>query len=74
MKLDMIQKGQSVMVSSINTRPELKNRFNSFGLVKGAIISVVEHSLTKQTMEVRVNNTRLALRFSEAKEIEVQHD
>lgn len=50
---------------------ELKNRFNSFGLVKGAKVYIEGHSLAKKTMEIRINKTHIALRSSEAEKIEV---
>ncbi|MCW8929246.1 MAG: ferrous iron transport protein A [Gammaproteobacteria bacterium] len=71
MKLNELKKGQLATVSEINANRELKNRFNSFGLVKGAIISIDGHSLAKKTMEICINKTHIALRASEAEKIEV---
>lgn len=71
MTLDNLMKGQSATVTRINATRELKNRFNSFGLVKGATVFAEEHSLAKKTMKIRINKTRIALRSSEAKKVEV---
>lgn len=71
MTLDTLLKGEWATVSAINANIELKNRFNSFGLVKGASIYAAEHSLAKKTMEIRINKTRIALRASEAKKVEI---
>jgi ferrous iron transport protein A len=73
MKLNGLKKGQSATVTAINAGRELKNRFSSFGLVKGAIIYIEGLSLAKKTMEIRINKTRIALRSSEAEKIEVVH-
>ncbi len=72
MTLNHLEKGQTAIILAINARPDLKNRLNSFGLIKGASITVEKQSLTRQTLEVRVNNTRLALRTAEAKGIEIE--
>jgi len=71
MTLNNLLKGDSATIMTINAGMELKNRFNSFGLVKGAIVHAEEHSLTKKTMEVRINKTRIALRSSEAEKVEI---
>ncbi len=71
MTLNNLENGQSATITAVNASKELKNRFNSFGLVKGAIIYIEAHSLAKKTMEVRINKTRIALRASEAEKIEV---
>ena len=71
MKLNNLKKGQSATVTEIHANKELKNRLNSFGLIKGATIHTEKYSLAKKTMEVRVNKTCIALRASEAETIEV---
>jgi ferrous iron transport protein A len=58
-------------VTAVYASRELKNRFSSFGLVKGVIIHIEGYSLAKKTMEIRINKTRIALRASEAEKIEV---
>ncbi len=72
MTLDQLSKGESAIITAIHANRELKNRFNSFGLVKGARISVEERSLGKKTIRVRINKTRIALRSAEAEQIEVK--
>ncbi|MCK5648770.1 MAG: ferrous iron transport protein A [Gammaproteobacteria bacterium] len=71
MKLNDIKKGQSTTVIAVIAGRELKNRFSSFGLVKGAKVTIEGHSLAKKTMEIRINKTHIALRSSEAEKIEV---
>ncbi len=72
MTLDKLSKGESAIITAFHANRELKNRFNSFGLVKGARISVEERSLGKKTIRVRINKTRIALRSAEAEKIEVK--
>lgn len=71
MTLNSLMKGNSATIIAIYADAELKNRFNSFGLVKGAVVYAEEHSLTKKTMEIRINKTRIALRATEAEKIEI---
>lgn len=71
MTLDNLKKGQSATVTAINASKELKNRFSSFGLVKGVNVYTEEYSLAKKTMEIRINKTRIAIRASEAKKVEI---
>ncbi len=71
MTLDSLAKGKSATITAINAKKELKHRLNSLGLAKGVIVKAEQHSLAKQTMEIRIDNTRLILRHSEAKQMEV---
>lgn len=71
MKLNELAIGQSAIVTAINASKELRNRFSSFGLVKGVTIFTEGHSLAKKTMEIRINKTRIALRSSEAEKVEI---
>ncbi|MCK5725567.1 MAG: ferrous iron transport protein A [Thiotrichaceae bacterium] len=69
MTLNTLGKGQSAMITIITAGKELRNRFNSFGVVKGAEVHVSQHTLARQTMEIRINKTRMALRLSEAEKV-----
>lgn len=71
MTLNLLKKGKSATITAVNADKELRNRFNSFGVVKGATVQAEQHTLAKQTMEIRVNKTRIALRLSEAEKIEI---
>jgi len=72
MTLDQLHKGDSARVTAIQADNELKNRLNSLGLAKGVIITVKAYSLAKQTMDIVVNRTQIALRTSEAEKIQVE--
>jgi len=71
MTLSCLQKGHSATITAIHADKILKNRFNAFGLTKGSTVYATQYSLAKQTMEIRINKTRMALRLSEAKNIEI---
>ena len=71
MKLCDLPKGEKATIIAIDADKELKKRFNSFGIVKGATIYAEQHTITKQTMEVRINKTRMALRLTEAEKVEI---
>jgi ferrous iron transport protein A len=72
MKLSELKKGIEARVANISSDGELKQRFNSFGLIKGANIIVDEISLTHNTIAVIVDSTSVALRLKEAESIEVE--
>ncbi len=72
MKLSDLNKNIKVEVIKINCPEELKQRFYSFGIIKGAIIIIDEISITKNTIALVVDDTHIALRLDEAKNIEVE--
>ncbi len=71
MRLSTLKKGQSARITAIHAEKELKHRFNSFGVIKGATITVERYTLGRKTMEIRINKTRMAIRLSEAETIEI---
>lgn len=71
MTLDLLQEGQSATITGVNADKELRNRFNSFGVVKGATVHAERYTLAKQTMEIRINKTRMAIRLSEADKVQI---
>jgi len=71
MTLDKLKKGQKAVVVSIDAPKALKDRLTSFGLLKGEEIELKTHSLAKQTIEVAVGHTFVAIRDEEAKKIKV---
>lgn len=60
-----------VRVVKLNADAELKQRLISFGIMKNAILEVLEHAPAKSTIEVKVGKMRIALRAKEAELIEV---
>ncbi len=61
-----------VRVMKLNAPAELKQRLISFGIMKEALIEVLEYAPAKSTIEVKVGKMRIALRAEEAGLIEVQ--
>jgi ferrous iron transport protein A len=74
MTLDKLELKQSAKIVSINCDNILKNRLYSFGIVKGAIVSIEGFTLTKSTIEIKINHSKIALRLNEASKIEVIYE
>jgi ferrous iron transport protein A len=72
MKLADLEKTQRAIIKKIECDNELKQRFYSFGMVRGAEILVENQSLAKNTIEINIEDTLIALRIEEAKTIEVE--
>ena len=65
------KKACKVKVVRLNAKGDLKQRLISFGIMKEALIEVLEHAPAKSTIEVKVGKMRIALRAKEAELIEV---
>ncbi len=72
MRLDELHKGDSAEIVKIHADKALKDRLASFGVMRGEELTVKGCSIAKQTMEVEVGGTLLALRKEEAEKIEVE--
>ena len=72
MRLDELHKGDRAEIVKIHADKALKDRLASFGVMRGEELAVKGCSLAKQTMEVEVSGTLLALRKEEAEKIEVE--
>lgn len=66
------KKNEEVEVLKLHAHSDLKQRFISFGILKGATVKILEHAPSKATIEVRVGKMNIALRSVEAQMIEVQ--
>ncbi|SFV71590.1 Ferrous iron transport protein A, putative [hydrothermal vent metagenome] len=71
MRLSDLKKGNSAEIVKIHADKVLRDRLTSFGVMRGESLSVKGCSLAKQTMEIEIGGTLLALRADEAKKIEV---
>ncbi len=67
MTLDQLKENTEVQITKINSNNELKQRFYSFGIIKGSIIIISKISLAKNTLEVIVEDTSIGMRIEEAK-------
>jgi ferrous iron transport protein A len=72
MNLIELIKGERAEIIKINADKALRDRFSSFGVMRGEELLVKGCSLAKQTMEIEVGSTLIALRADEADKIEVE--
>jgi len=72
MTLDKINEVEECKILNITCSNELKQRFYSFGIIKGASLKVEKISLAKNTIEVFVEDTSIGMRIEEAKQIFVE--
>lgn len=72
MKLSELPKNQNAIIKKVECSDELKQRFYSFGIIKGATVFVEAVSLAKNTIEINVEDTSIGIRVEEAKTIEVE--
>ena len=71
MVLSDIKKGDKAEIVKIHADKALKDRLSSFGVMRGEVLHVKGCSLAKQTMEIEVGSTLIALRADEADKIEI---
>jgi ferrous iron transport protein A len=72
MRLHELHKGDKAEIVRIHADKALKDRLNSFGVMRGEELTVKGCSIGKQTMEIEVGSTLIALRAEEAEKIEVE--
>jgi len=72
MLLRELRRGDSAEIIAINADKSLRDRFASFGIIRGEELIVKECSIAKQTMGISVGYTSIALRADEAEKIEVK--
>lgn len=71
MNLTELVKGNRAEILHISADKALKDRLNSFGIMKGEELTIKGCSLAKQTMEIEIGSTLIALRKDEAQKIDV---
>jgi Fe2+ transport system protein FeoA len=72
MSLDEMKIGEVGIIKKITATEPLKSRLFSLGIVKGEKIKLLKHTIAKNTYEVEVNKSKIALRSEEAKMIIVE--
>lgn len=72
MRLSEVAINTQVIIKKIKCNEELKKRFYSFGIVQGAELFIEATSMKKNTIEINIENTHIALRYDEAQTIEVE--
>ena len=73
MLLSDLHKGDEAEIVKINADKALRDRLTSFGVMRGELLLVKGCSLAKQTMEIEVGSTLIAVRADEAGKIVVEH-
>jgi len=71
MVLKDLHKGERAEIVKIHADKALRDRLTSFGVMRGEVLLVKGCSLAKQTMEIEVGSTLIAVRADEADKIEV---
>jgi len=71
MVLKDLHKGDKAEIIKIDADKALRDRLTSFGVMRGEVLLVKGCSLAKQTMEIEVGSTLIAVRADEAEKIEV---
>ena len=64
--------GDEGIIKRVKAPEPIKGRLFAMGIAKGNRIKLLDHTLKKQTWEVDVEGTRVALRREEAEGIEVE--
>lgn len=72
MLLSELRKGDKAIIKKVNAQKALRDRFASFGIMRGEEITVKACSIAKQTIEIEVGSTTIAMRAEEAEHIEVE--
>ena len=72
MSLDEMKIGEIGVIKKITATEPLKSRLFSLGIVKGENVKLLKHTIAKNTYEVEVNKSKIALRSEEAKMIIVE--
>jgi len=72
MVLSQMHKGEQAEIVGLKADKALRDRFASFGILPGETVRVEECSLARQTIEITVGTTTIALRKEEADKILVQ--
>jgi Fe2+ transport system protein FeoA len=70
--LDEMKIGEVGIIKKVTATEPLKSRLFSLGIVKGEKVKLLKHTLAKNTYEIEVNKSKVALRSEEAKMIIVE--
>jgi len=71
-KISDLRIGDKAIVKKITAKEPIKGRLFAMGIVKGAKIQVLKHTLAKQTWDIMSNDTKVGLREEEAQNIVVE--
>jgi ferrous iron transport protein A len=74
MTLNQLNINEKAIITAIDCNEILKSRLYSFGISRGVEVQIVELTLSKSTIEIKINQSKIALRLSEASKIEVAYE
>ncbi|WP_456469714.1 FeoA family protein [Caminibacter sp.] len=72
MRLNEFSIGDEGIIKKIYAKEPLKSKLLSMGITRGEKVKVLKHTLAKNTFDIEVGNSSIALREEEAKQIEVE--
>jgi ferrous iron transport protein A len=67
-----LQKNDKGVITSLSGGREFKMRLSSLGVVKGAEFKLKAVTIQRNTFEIEINNSKIALRRGEVQKIEVE--
>ena len=68
-KVSQMSKNEEGIVKKVTANEPIRGRLTAMGIAKGNRLKLVDHTLKKETWEVDVEGTRVALRKEEAESI-----
>ena len=72
MRLNELSIGDKAVIRKIYAKDPLKSKLLSMGITRGEKVKILKHTLAKNTFDIEVANTNIALREEEAAQIEVE--
>ena len=72
MRLNELSIGDKAVIRKIYAKDPLKSKLLSMGITRGEKLKILKHTLAKNTFDIEVANTNIALREEEAAQIEVE--
>ena len=71
-RLNELSIGDKAVIRKIYAKDPLKSKLLSMGITRGEKVKILKHTLAKNTFDIEVANTNIALREEEAAQIEVE--
>ncbi|HKK46460.1 MAG TPA: FeoA family protein, partial [Balneolaceae bacterium] len=67
-----LKENEIAVVRKITAPEPLRSRLLGLGIIRGAHVRLKTHTLTKQTWEIEIDSTNVALRNEEAAQIQLR--
>lgn len=72
MTLNTLKDGECAVIESFNVEDDLRKRFFSFGMSKGAELKKIKSTLRGSTIVIELNRSCVMLRSDEASKIQIR--